>query len=218
MLNFCTVDLSAFYFDIRKDCLYCDSPKSNIRKSTRTVLDLLFDYLVRWFAPILCFTAEEVRKSRFPDLNNSIHEMQFLDVKNEWNNSELYEKWESIRSIRKVVTGAIELERKEKRIGSSLEAKPILFISDDNYVGALKDIDLPEIFITSQAELRNEKGPENAFTLDEIDDVAVICDIAEGNKCSRSWKILPEVGTDKEYPDLSFRDAEVMREINDKGN
>ena len=144
--------------------------------------------------------------------------MQFLDVKSEWNNSELFEKWESIRSIRKVVTGAIELERKEKRIGSSLEAKPILFISDDNYVGALKDIDLPEIFITSQAEMRNEKGPENAFTLDEIDDVAVICDIAEGNKCSRSWKILPEVGTDKEYPDLSLRDAEVMREINDKGN
>ena len=174
--------------------------------------------MVRWFAPILCFTAEEVRKSRFPDLNNSIHEMQFLDVKNEWNNSELFEKWESIRSIRKVVTGAIELERKEKRIGSSLEAKPILFISDDKYVGALKDIDLPEIFITSQAEMRNEKGPENAFTLDEIDDVAVICDIAEGNKCSRSWKILPEVGTDKEYPDLSLRDAEVMREINDKGN
>ena len=218
LLNFSNLDLSSFYFDIRKDCLYCDSPKSNIRKSTRTVLDLLFDYLVRWFAPILCFTAEEVRKSRFPDLNNSIHEMQFLDVKNEWNNSELFEKWESIRSIRKVVTGAIELERKEKRIGSSLEAKPILFISDDNYVGALKDIDLPEIFITSQAEMRNEKGPENAFTLDEIDDVAVICDIAEGNKCSRSWKILPEVGTDKEYPDLSLRDAEVMREINDKGN
>ena len=100
--------------------------------------------------------------------------MQFLDVKDEWNNSELFEKWESIRSIRKVVTGAIELERKEKRIGSSLEAKPILFISDDNYVGALKDIDLPEIFITSQAEMRNEKGPENAFTLDEIDDVAAV--------------------------------------------
>ena len=218
LLNFSNLDLSSFYFDIRKDSLYCDSPKSNIRKSTRTVLDLLFNYLVRWFAPILCFTAEEVRKSRFPDLNNSIHEMQFLNVKDEWNNSELFEKWERIRSIRRVVTGAIELERKEKRIGSSLEAKPIVFISNDDYADTLRDIDLPEIFITSQAELRNEKGPENAFTLDEINDVAVICDIAEGNKCSRSWKILPEVGTDMEYPDLSLRDAEVMREINDKGN
>ena len=218
LLNFSNLDLSSFYFDIRKDSLYCDSPKSNIRKSTRTVLDLLFNYLVRWFAPILCFTAEEVRKSRFPDLNNSIHEMQFLNVKDEWNNSELFEKWERIRSIRRVVTGAIELERKEKRIGSSLEAKPIVFISNDDYADTLRDIDLPEIFITSQAALRNEKGPENAFTLDEINDVAVICDIAEGNKCSRSWKILPEVGTDKEYPDLSLRDAEVMREINDKGN
>ena len=134
-----------------------------------------------------------------------------------WNNSEVFEKWESIRSIRKVVTGAIELERKEKRIGSSLEAKPIVFISNDDYTDILKDIDLPEIFITSQVELRNEKGPENAFSLDEIDDVAVLCEIAEGNKCSRSWKILPEVGTDKEYPDLSLRDAEVMREINDEG-
>ena len=218
LLNFSNLDLSSFYFDIRKDSLYCDSPKSNIRKSTRTVLDLLFNYLVRWFAPILCFTAEEVRKSRFPDLNNSIHEMQFLNVKDEWNNSELFEKWERIRSIRRVVTGAIELERKEKRIGSSLEAKPIVFISNDDYADTLRDIDLPEIFITSQAELKNEKGPENAFALDEINDVAVICDIAEGNKCSRSWKILPEVGTDKEYPDLSLRDAEVMREINDKGN
>ena len=218
LLNFSNLDLSSFYFDIRKDSLYCDSPKSNIRKSTRTVLDLLFNYLVRWFAPILCFTAEEVRKSRFPDLNNSIHEMQFLNVKDEWNNSELFEKWERIRSIRRVVTGAIELERKEKRIGSSLEAKPIVFISNDDYADTLRDIDLPEIFITSQAALRNEKGPENAFTLDENNDVAVICDIAEGNKCSRSWKILPEVGTDKEYPDLSLRDAEVMREINDKGN
>ncbi len=218
LLNFSNLDLSSFYFDIRKDSLYCDSPKSNIRKSTRTVLDLLFNYLVRWFAPILCFTAEEVRKSRFPDLNNSIHEMQFLNVKDEWNNSELFEKWERIRSIRRVVTGAIELERKEKRIGSSLEAKPIVFISNDDYADTLRDIDLPEIFITSQAELRNEKGPENAFTLDENNDVAVICDIAEGNKCSRSWKILPEVGTDMEYPDLSLRDAEVMREINDKGN
>ena len=203
---------------MRKDCLHCASPKSNIRKSTRTVLDLLFNYLVRWFAPILCFTAEEVIKSRFPDLNNSVHEMQFLDIRDEWNNSEVFEKWESIRSIRKVVTGAIELERKEKRIGSSLEAKPIVFISNDDYTDILKDIDLPEVFITSQVELRNEKGPENAFSLDEIDDVAVLCEIAEGNKCSRSWKILPEVGTDIEYPDLSLRDAKVMREINDKGN
>ena len=179
---------------------------------------MLFNYLVTWFAPILCFTTEEVRKSRFPEINNSVHEMEFLKTRDIWNNNKLFEKWENIRSIRKVVTGAIELERKEKRIGSSLEAKPIVFVSDEDYIELLRNIDLPEIFITSQAELRSEEGPKNAFTLDDISDVSVICEIAEGNKCNRSWKILPEVGTDNDYPDLSLRDADVMREINVKGH
>ena len=218
LLNFSNLDLSSFYFDIRKDSLYCDSPNSNIRKSTRTVLDILFNYLVTWFAPILCFTSEEVRKSRFPETNDSIHELNFLDVKDEWFNSEIYQKWEEIRSVRRVVTGAIELERKEKRIGSSLEAFPMVFVTDDKYKEIFQDIDLPEVFITSQAELRLEKGPEDAFRLDDIKNISVICNLAKGNKCNRSWKILPEVGTDKDYPDLSLRDASVMREINGENN
>ena len=120
--------------------------------------------------------------------------------------------------MRRVVTGAIELERKEKRIGSSLEAFPTVYVTDDKYNKILQDIDLPEIFITSQAELRLEKGPEDAFRLDEIENISVICNLAKGNKCNRSWKILPEVGTDKDYPDLSLRDASVMREINGDKN
>ena len=218
LLNFSNIDLSSFYFDIRKDSLYCDSPNSNVRKSTRTVLDILFNYLVTWFAPILCFTSEEVRKSRFPEAKDSIHELSFINIKDEWFNSELYKKWEEIRSVRRVVTGAIELERKEKRIGSSLEAFPTVYVTDNKYNKILQDIDLPEIFITSQAELRLEKGPENAFRLDEIKNISVICNLAKGNKCNRSWKILPEVGTDKDYPDLSLRDASVMREINGDKN
>ena len=218
LLNFSNLDLSSFYFDIRKDSLYCDSPNSNVRKSTRTVLDILFNYLVTWFAPILCFTSEEVRKSRFPEAKDSIHELSFINIKDEWFNSDLYEKWEEIRSVRRVVTGAIELERKEKRIGSSLEAFPTVYVTDDKYNKILQDIDLPEIFITSQAELRLEKGPEDAFRLDEIKNISVICNLAKGNKCNRSWKILPEVGTDKDYPDLSLRDASVMREINGDKN
>ena len=218
LLNFSNLDLSSFYFDIRKDSLYCDSPNSNVRKSTRTVLDILFNYLVTWFAPILCFTSEEVRKSRFPEAKDSIHELSFINIKDEWFNSELYKKWEEIRSVRRVVTGAIELERKEKRIGSSLEAFPTVYVTDDKYNKILQDIDLPEIFITSQAELRLEKGPEDAFRLDEIKNISVICNRAKGNKCNRSWKILPEVGTDKDYPDLSLRDASVMREINGDKN
>ena len=218
LLNFSNIDLSSFYFDIRKDSLYCDSPNSNIRKSTRTVLDILFNYLVNWFAPILCFTSEEVRKTRFPDLKDSVHEKSFLEINEEWVNKNLYEKWEKIRTVRKVVTGAIELERKEKRIGSSLEAFPIIYISDKKYLDIFKDIDLAEIFITSQAEMRLEENPSEAFKMEEIQGVSVICNLAEGNKCSRSWKVLPEVGTDKDYPDLSLRDASVMREIKGEEN
>ena len=213
LLNFSNLDLSSFYFDIRKDSLYCDSPNSISRRATRTVLDVLFNYLVVWFSPILCFTAEEVMRSRFPDYKKSIHELNFSETRKEWSNESLFNKWEKIRSVRKVVTGAIELERREKRIGSSLEAFPTIFISDKEYFDIFKDIDLAEIFITSQAILEQGDGPSTAFRLEEMKMISVKCNISVGEKCSRSWKILPEVGTDPDYPDLSIRDANVMREI-----
>ena len=213
LLNFSNLDLSSFYFDIRKDTLYCDSSKSLSRRATRTVLDILFNYLVTWFSPILCFTAEEVMKSRFPDNHKSVHELYFSKTDEQWNNEKLFSKWEKIRSVRKVVTGAIELERKEKRIGSSLEAFPTVFVSDKEYFEIFEEINLAEIFITSQANLKEGEGPSDAFRLDEIGMVSVKCDLSVGGKCNRSWKILPEVGTDPDYPDLSLRDANVMREI-----
>ena len=216
LLNFSNLDLSSFYFDIRKDSLYCNSVNDISRRSTRTVLDILFNYLLRWFSPILCFTCEEVLQSRFPGHEKSIHELEFLETNDKWMNIDLFEKWEKIRSVRKVVTGAIELERKEKRIGSSLEASPNVYISSDEYLEIFKNIDLAEIFITSQAKISEGEGPENAFRLSENKIVSVLCSIAEGKKCNRSWKILPEVGTDPDYPDLSIRDADVMREISDK--
>ena len=215
LLNFSNLDLSSFYFDIRKDTLYCDSPNSLSRRATRTVLDIIFNYLVVWFSPILCFTTEEVLSSRFPDNKSSIHESSFSEINEEWNNKELFAKWEKIRSVRKVVTGAIELERQEKRIGSSLEAFPTVFISDKEYLKIFSDIDLAEIFITSQAILKEGDGPSDAFRLDEMKMVSVECNLSNGRKCNRSWKILPEVGTDPDYPDLSIRDANVMREISD---
>ena len=213
LLNFSNLDLSSFYFDIRKDTLYCDSPNSLSRRATRTVLDIIFNYLVVWFSPILCFTTEEVLSSRFPNNKSSIHESSFSEVNEDWNNKELFAKWEKIRSVRKVVTGAIELERQEKRIGSSLEAFPTVFISDKEYLKIFSDIDLAEIFITSQAMLKEGDGPSDAFRLDEMKMVSVECNLSNGRKCNRSWKILPEVGTDPDYPDLSIRDADVMREI-----
>ena len=155
-------------------------------------------------------------QSRFPDHGKSIHELEFLSSDANWLNNELFEKWEKIRSVRRVVTGAIELERKEKRIGSSLEAFPNVYISNKEYLEIFRNIDLAEIFITSQAKLTEGEGPENAFRLPENNIVSVLCSVAEGKKCNRSWKILPEVGSDPDYPDLSIRDADVMREISDK--
>ena len=216
LLNFSNLDLSSFYFDIRKDSLYCDSINSLSRRSTRTVLDILFNYLTRWFSPILCFTCEEVMQTRFSKYDTSVHELEFLETKDKWFDNQLFEKWEKIRSVRKVVTGAIELERKEKRIGSSLEACPNVFISDKEYFDIFTNIDIAEIFITSQAKLSHGPGPDDAFRLSDNKIVSVTCSIASGNKCNRSWKILPEVGTDPDYPDLSNRDAEVMREISAK--
>jgi isoleucyl-tRNA synthetase len=215
LLNFSNLDLSSFYFDVRKDSLYCDSKNSLSRKSCRTVLDILFKYLIKWLAPILCFTCEEVWLSRYPNDKQSIHEFTFEKPNKDWIDNELYEKWKKIRSVRKVVTGAIELKRKEKIIGSSLEAFPKVYISDKDHFNILSSVNTDEIFITSQASIIEGEGQEDSFRLDDFPFVSVLIDLAVGKKCQRSWKILPEVGSDPDYPDLSIRDADVMREISE---
>lgn len=127
-------------------------------------------------------------QSRFPGHEKSIHELEFLETNDKWMNIDLFEKWEKIRSVRKVVTGAIELERKEKRIGSSLEASPNVYISSDEYLEIFKNIDLAEIFITSQAKISEGEGPENAFRLSENKIVSVLCSIAEGKNVTGHGK------------------------------
>jgi isoleucyl-tRNA synthetase len=121
-------------------------------------------------------------------------------------------KWETIRDVRRVVTGALELERAAKNIGSSLEASPLVFVSDTNIFNTLFDIDLAEVCITSNAMATNDDAPESAFTLADVPGVAVVVEKAVGTKCARSWKILPTVGEDAEYPDVSPRDAQALRE------
>jgi isoleucyl-tRNA synthetase len=211
LLNFMNLDLSAFYFDIRKDVLYCDMPTSNRRRACRTVMDQVFHCMVKWLAPMLCFTMEEVWQTRFPDENDSVHLKQFPEIPAQWRNDALARKWAKIRELRSVVTGALEIERREKRIGSSLEAAPLVYVTDETYIEAMQGIDLAEISITSQATLMREEGPEHAFRLPNIANISVVPALATGNKCQRSWKILPEVGSDPEYPDLSSRDAEAVR-------
>ncbi|MEZ5871785.1 MAG: isoleucine--tRNA ligase [Nitratireductor sp.] len=210
--NFMTVELSAFYFDIRKDALYCDAPSSPRRKAALQVVNTLFDCLVRWLAPILPFTMEEAWLSRHPEAL-SVHLEQFPLVPPEWRDDALAAKWQKVRRVRRVVTGALEVERREKRIGSSLESSPVVHVTDKALMAALNGLDFAEICITSQIELSSEPAPSGAWRLDEVADVAVMPAKAQGRKCARSWRILPEVGSDPQFPELSLRDADAIREI-----
>ena len=207
--QFCTVDLSAFYFDVRKDSLYCDRPDSPRRRAVRTVLDHLFDCLTAWLAPIICFTAEEAWLSRMGEQADSVHERQFPVVPDAWADEALGERWQRIRRVRRVVTGALELERAEKKIRSSLQASPVVHLSAE--LKALVDtVDMADIAISSGIELREGAGPDTAFRLPDVADVAVEPDPAKGEKCARCWKILPEVGTVAAHPALCTRCADAV--------
>ena len=208
---FMTTDLSAFYFDIRKDALYCDPYSSITRKACLTVLDQLFRATVTWLAPMLCFTAEEAWLARDPGAH-SVHLEQFPDTPQSWRDDALAEKWRKLRNVRRVVTGALELERAAKRIGSSLEAHPIVHIADADLFAAVVDIDLAEICITSGATLVEGEGPGDAFRLPDVAGVAVVPKLAQGKKCARSWKISESVGLDPQFPDVTPRDAQALRE------
>ena len=141
-----------------------------------------------------------------------MHLQVFPKVPAEWRNDALAEKWRKIRNVRRVVTGALELERAQKRIGSSLEAAPVIHVSDPDLFAAIVDADLAEICITSAATLAEGEGPADAFRLDDVRGVAVVPVRAHGKKCARSWKISESVGSDPMYPDVTPRDAQALRE------
>ena len=213
LTNFMGQDLSAFYFDIRKDALYCDPWSSNKRKSCRTVMDQLFHCLTTWWAPILAFTMEEVWLTRFAGEASSVHMMQFAKTPDEWHQPEIARKWDMIRTVRSTVTGALELERAQKTIGSSLEAAPTVYVDlDASDIAALRSCDFAEVCITSDIAIIEGAGPKEAFRLDDVKNVAVVPAKADGRKCARSWKISKDVGTDKDYPDITPRDADAVRE------
>ncbi len=204
--QFCAVDLSAFYFDVRKDSLYCATPGDARRRACRTVLDILFDCLTAWLAPILCFTAEEAWLARGGE--TSVHLRTFPNVPDDWRNDELAAKWETVRRLRRVVTGALERERSDKRIGSSLQAAPQVY-ADAASVAAMEGLDLAEIGITSGARLTEGAPPANAFTLDDVSGIGVVPTLADGAKCERCWRVLPEVGA-QTPADLCRRCADVV--------
>ncbi|MBN8975562.1 MAG: isoleucine--tRNA ligase [Rhizobiales bacterium] len=212
LATFMNSELSAFYFDIRKDTLYCDPPSSNARKAALTVIDILCDAILKWLAPSLSFTAEEAWQLYRPNAEPSVHLTLFPGVLQQYRDDTLAKKWQTIRDVRRVVTGALELERAAKRIGSSLEASPVIYVADRAVLATLFETDLAEVCITSNYEVREGEAPADAFRLPAVEGVAVVVEKAVGTKCARSWKISPEVGEDKEYPDVTPRDAQALRE------
>ena len=194
IFTFATVDLSAFYFDVRKDVLYCDGDTVE-RRAARTVLDILFHRLTTWLAPVLVFTMEEVWLERFGGEESSVHLIDIPDTPNAWLNPDLAEKWAMIRRVRRVVTAALEVQRTEKVIGASLEAAPVLYLANKAVKEVLDQMPFADICITSDLTLSTDAAPSDAFTLADIEGVAVSFVKAEGEKCGRCWKILPDVGT-----------------------
>ncbi|MEM7545683.1 MAG: isoleucine--tRNA ligase [Pseudomonadota bacterium] len=208
LFQFCTVDLSSLYFDIRKDALYCDAPSSLRRRAARTVLDLLFHRLTTWLAPMLVFTMEEVWLERFPGDDSSVH-LQDIPATPNWRDEALAAKWEAIRKVRRVVTGALEIERREKRIGASLEAAPVVHVEDDATRAHLETVDFADLCITSAITVTGDAAPEAAFAQDDTKGVAVVPALATGAKCARCWKVLPDVGTHK-HKDVCGRCDEAL--------
>jgi len=205
LFGFCTNELSAFYFDISKDALYCDRADDPRRKAARTVIDEIFRRVVTWFAPILCFTMEEAWLLRFPGEHESVHLHVFPETPSSWANPTLVEKWNRIRALRRVVTGALEIARRDKTIGASLESAPVLFVRAAVDAALFDDVSLAEIAITSAATVEIGEGPEDAFRLPDVPGAAAVFRRADGRKCARCWMVLPEVGTVVGHDDLCRR-------------
>ncbi len=216
--NFCAMDLSAFYLDIRKDALYCDLPDSIRRRAARTVMDELFNCLTAWFAPFICFTAEEAWLARHEgtDAEKSVHLRTFPDIPADWRNDDLATKWIQIRTVRRVVTGALEVERAEKRIGSSLQSRPMVYTPAENH--ALFDgLDAAELFITSGADFSAEQAPDNAFTVDDIDGVAVVATLSGTTKCPRCYQFPDDIGVNPDHAEVCGRCADSLVTLEKQG-
>ncbi|HID67530.1 MAG TPA: isoleucine--tRNA ligase [Roseibacterium sp.] len=194
VFTFATTDLSAFYFDIRKDALYCDGDTAR-RRAARSVLDILFHRLSTWLAPVLVFTMEEVWLERFPGKESSIHLLDIPETPAAWNDPALAAKWSKIREARRVVTAALEVQRRDKVIGASLEAAPVVHVADAGVLATLQSVPFDDIAITSAITLTSDTAAGEAFTLPETDGIAVHFTKADGEKCQRCWKILPDVGS-----------------------
>lgn len=212
--TFCSKDLSAFYFDVNKDNLYCNGQSSQTRRATQTVLDIIFKHLCHWFSPVLSYTCEEAWLFYHgKDLNDgelSIHLSKFPEAPAEWKDDVLAERWKNIYDVRRVVMGAIEIKRAAKEVRSSLEASPIVYVTDKAIYQNLENLDFADVCITSSIKFLGEAAPEGAFTVDDIPSVAVALDMAKGDKCDRCWKYTTDIGQDTEHPSICGRCSEAI--------
>lgn len=203
--NFCTNELSAFYFDIRKDSLYCDHPDDIRRRACRTVMKEIFNCLITWLSPMLCFTAEEAWQHRpqgvFGNVD-SVHLLTFPEIPNEWRNGDLARRWQMMIYVRNEILPFLESQRKRKEIGSSLESHVTVKLSKDTS-DLFQNTSLTEICIISSVTIEIEGITDSM--------VGVVTSTAQGCKCERCWKILPEVGQDKEHKGLCTRCADAVR-------
>ena len=195
--NFCATDLSAFYFDVRKDAIYCDRPDSLRRRAARTVLDHLHRCLTTWLAPVLCFTAEEAWGARFGE-QDSVHLQLFPELPPAWRDDALATRWETIRAIRRRITVPIEEARRANTLGSSLQASVTLPLSAA-HAGLLAADEWAEIAIVSSVRI----------VADESEPLAAISP-SPGDKCARCWRVLPEVGKQAGHPALCERCADAV--------
>ena len=211
VIEFCQNDLSTLLFDIRRDALYCDRPDSPRRRAARTVMDLAFERITAWLGPLIPFTTEEAWSTRFPEAGpNALRVLP--ETPAEWRCEDVVGRWGAALAVRGVVMGALEVARREKTIGSGLEAKVDVYAEAEAFAWPFgADMPLEDVVITSQAALHvGQAAPDGAFRLADQPGFAVVVTRAEGRKCARSWKVLPEVGSDPRYPDLSPRDAEAV--------
>ncbi len=209
--DFANLDLSAFYVDVRKDTLYCDPLNSKKRRAAQSVLSELFARFLGWLAPICPFTTEEAWLTLYPELP-SIHHQAWQDIPSEWSNDATLERMEKLRALRKAITGALELKRAAKEIGSSLEAAPKVYLNNAEIESALGDEDLAELCITSGIDLIKGDAPDGVFTLDDVKGVGVEFIRATGIKCARSWKYFDPATANPNYPDITPRDAVAVME------
>jgi len=217
LTTFMNADLSAFYFDIRKDALYCDPPSSLRRRGALEAIEHIFRAVTVWLAPVLVFTTEEAWSAR-DAAHRSIHLEQFPAIPTAWRDDQLAKTWETIRMLRLAVTGAIEIARAEKQIGSSLEAAPRVYLSNPEHLKALEGVDFAEICITSDIAIEfGTPMPETAFRLSEAPVVGVVVERARGMKCARSWRYFDPATASPDFPDVTPRDAEALRELKTLG-